>query len=207
MAEELNLRKDLSQYKSRSQNTRDVLQDLLDSGEPGLEKERLELLENILNKSNVQFASIADKVSVDFNKFVHMLLTHDLAPLLDTLEKQKGNAKDPATFVVVSSDLLADISNCQKVEEEDEEEEVNILSGIFVYGIFSGIILSLVVAIVTKFINFHIGIRDLLLVLGGFIAVLLIPVALMIFEPSLKNMQKRHNEFFQRMAAFFSGKI
>lgn len=204
MADELNLRNDNVSHRAKQQHAKEALQELLEAEDPA-EMQR-ELLHGILRESDVKFASIASRVSVDFNKFVAMVLTHDLTPLLEQQKILKPEEKT-ASYVVVSSDLLADISNCEKIEVEEDEESVNVLSGIFVYGLIVGIIISLVVAIVTQFVNLQIGLRDLLLVLGGFVAVILIPVALIVFEPSLKSMQKKHNEFFERIVAFFSGKI
>ena len=200
MSDELNLRIDTQ--KPRNEEMKQVLQDFVDQVEPSMDKDRLELLENILSRSNVQFASVADKVNIDFRKFAHLLLTHDLTPLLSQVDTTSESTK-----IVVSSDLLADISNCERLIEEPDEEEVNVLSGIFVYGLLMGVVIALMVAIITQFVNMHISTRDLLLILAGFLGVLSLPLLLIVFEPSLKSMQKKHNEFFQRMVGFFSGKI
>lgn len=204
MSEGLNLRG--QQHQSKKDDTRKILQDILESEEPSADKERLELLENILNKSNVQFASIADKVGIDFRKFAHLILTHDLTPLLKE-GASYDSMKEGTSTVVVSSDLLADISSCERLVEEEEEEAVNVLSGIFVYGLLVGVVLALVVAIITQFVNLHISTRDLLLILAGFLGVIALPLLLIVFEPSLKSMQKKHNEFFLRVVGFFSGKM
>lgn len=172
-----------------------------------IESERLELLENILTRSNVQFASIADKVSVDFAKFTQLIMTHDLSPLMEAQKKLRdARGAEASSMVVISSDLLTDISNCEKIEE-DEVEDMNVLSGIFIYGLFVGIILSLVTALVMQFVNFAISARDLSFILVGCIVLVLIPVAIIVFEPYLKGMQKKHNEFFERVVHLFSGKL
>lgn len=205
---DLNLKKtlDISRGDKR-QDAKEAFRSLL--GDDNVEKERLELLENILERSNVQFASIADKVSVDFSKFVTLLLTHDLAPLLEAQKKVHAisGKKDPATYVVISSDLLTDISNCQKIEEDEEEENVNVLSGIFIYGALTGLILSLIVAIIFQFVNMTIHARDLIFILLGCVILVVIPMIIIVFEPYLKNIQKKHNDFFRRVVGFFSGKM
>lgn len=203
MADELNLRNEPTSHRSKQQNATEAVHNIFVNENPA-ETQR-EILQGILKESDVKFSSLASRVSVDFVKFVKMVHTHELSPLL---EKQNSIAKEKEgnAYVVISSDLLADIMNCEKKEEEEEEETVNVLSGIFVYGLIVGIIVALVVAIVTQFVNLQIGLRDLLLILGGFMTVILIPLALIVFEPSLKDMQKKHNEFFQRVVAFFSGK-
>lgn len=184
---------------------RDVFKSLVE--DDNVEKERLELLENILERSNVQFASIADKVSVDFSKFAQLIMTHDLTPLMDVQTKLKDTrGADSSSMVVISSDLLTDISNCEKIDEDDVED-MNVLSGIFIYGLFIGIILSLVVALVMQFVNFAINSRDLAFILIGCIILVLVPVAVIVFEPYLKGMQKKHNEFFERVVHLFSGKL
>lgn len=184
---------------------RDVFKSLVE--DDNVEKERLELLENILERSNVQFASIADKVSVDFSKFAQLIMTHDLTPLMDVQSKLKDTrGADASSMVVISSDLLTDISNCEKIDEDDVED-MNVLSGIFIYGLFIGIILSLVVALVMQFVNFAINSRDLAFILIGCIILVLVPVAVIVFEPYLKGMQKKHNEFFERVVHLFSGKL
>ncbi|MFN7160393.1 MAG: hypothetical protein ACK4NC_02155 [Candidatus Gracilibacteria bacterium] len=199
MADELNLRNDAQPQHRTKQQTKEILQDLID-------KDPREVFQGLLKESDVKIASIASRVSVDFTKFVSMVQTHELDHLIGQIKSLKPDERTNS-YVVVSSDLLADIMNCERKEEEDEEESVNVLSGIFVYGLIVGIIISLVVAIITQFVNLQIGLRDLLLILGGFTTVILIPLALIVFEPSLKSMQKKHNEFFERIVAFFSGKI
>ncbi len=206
---DINLKKslDVSGHNEKAHEAKEAFRSLL--ADESVEKERLELLENILERSNVQFASIADKVSVDFGKFVTLLLTHDLAPLLEAHKKAEDltSAKDPSLYVVISSDLLTDISNCQRIpEEEAKEESVNVLSGIFIYGALSGLILSLLVAIIFQFVNVAINARDLIFVLLGCVLLVIIPMILIVFEPYLKNIQKKHNDFFRRMMGFFIGK-
>lgn len=200
MSKEINLSLG-GDYTNNRKDVKDAMRAIFQ--DKNIEEERLELLQNILDRSNVQFASISDKVSVNFDKFVRLVLTHDLEPLLEQLKKGSVGAE---SYVVVSSDLLTDISNCEKVDE-DEVQDVNVLSGIFIYGTVSGLILSLLVAIVFRFINFSIQSRDLVFVLLGCLAFIIIPIVIIVFEPYLKGIQKKHNEFFQRVVGFFTGKM
>lgn len=210
MADQINLKDsntsgDKPGLHMQKKAVRDVFKSLVQ--EDTLESERLELLENILTRSNVQFASIADRVSVDFSKFAQLIMTHDLTPLMEAQKKLRDTrSNDSSSMVVISSDLLTDISNCEKIEEDDVED-MNVLSGIFIYGLFIGIILSLVAALVMQFVNFAIGARDLTFILVGCIVLVLVPVAIIVFEPYLKGMQKKHNEFFERVVHLFSGKL
>lgn len=208
MADHLNLSEDKNpDHKSLPNRkvVRDVFKSLVE--DDNIESERLELLENILTRSNVQFASIADKVSVDFSKFAQLIMTHDLTPLMEVQQKLRDtHTNNASSMVVISSDLLTDISNCEKIDEDDIED-TNVLSGIFIYGLFIGIILSLVAALVMQFVNFAIGARDLTFILIGCVVLVLVPVAIIVFEPYLKGIQKKHNEFFERMVHLFSGKL
>lgn len=209
MAEELNLKDSAKKPSTAPSADRKAVREVFRSlvGEENVEKERLELLENILTRSNVQFASIADKVSVDFSKFAQLLMTHDLTPLLEAQKRlRETRGGDSSSLVVISSDLLTDISNCERVDEE-ELEDTNVLSGIFIYGLFIGIILSLITALFLQFAKFAIGARDLTFILLGCIVLVLVPVAIIVFEPYLKGMQKKHNEFFERVVHLFSGKL
>lgn len=170
------------------------------------EKERSELLENILQRSNVQFASIADKVTVEFSKFVKLLLTHNLEMLLKEEQqlREKGML-DAKSYVVVSADLLTDISNCEK-NEEDPTDSMNVLSGIYVFGILSGLILSIVTALIIQYVNFAVSTRDLLFILLGSLVLILFPLIFFGIEPYLKGVQRKHNELFHRFISFFQNK-
>lgn len=208
MAEQINLKDDHSVFEPKAQTNKKAVREVFKSliEDDNIEKERLELLENILQRSNVQFASIADKVAIDFSKFTQMIMTHDLTPLMEAQKKFYDAKPENSSMVVISSDLLADISNCERVIDEDEED-TNVLSGIFIYGLFIGIILSLVTALIMQFVNFSIGARDLTFILVGCIVLVLVPVAIIVFEPYLKGMQRSHNEFFERIVHLFSGKL
>lgn len=208
MADKINLKDDGALFEANVPTGKKALRDAFKSlvEDDNIEKERLELLENILQRSNVQFASIADKVAIDFAKFTQMIMTHDLTPLMEAQKKFYDAKPENSSMVVISSDLLADISNCERIIEEDEQD-TNVLSGIFIYGLFIGIILSLVTALVMQFINFSVSARDLTFILIGCVVLVLVPVALIVFEPYLKGMQKSHNEFFERIVHLFSGKL
>lgn len=168
-----------------------------------VEKERAEMLESILTKSNVQFASVADKVTVEFSKFVKLVLTHNLEELLreEQVLREQGSLK-ARSYIVVSSDLLTDISNCDK-NEDDPEDSVNVLSGIYLFGILSGLILSIIAALVIQYVNFPLSTRDLLFLLAGSLVLLLLPAVFFLLEPYLRGLQRKHNELFQRMVSFF----
>ncbi len=201
MSQKINLQFEGEDRQSKKKDVKDAFRSLLQ--DKTVDEDRLELLQNILDRSNVQFASISDKVSVGFNNFVRLVLTHDLEPLL---EKLKTSSTEVESYVVVSSDLLTHISNCDKVDDEDLQD-VNVLSGIFIYGVVSGLMVSLIAAIVFRYINIDIQSRDLIFVLLGCLVFIAIPVIVIVFEPYLKGIQKKHNDFFQRIVGFFTGKM
>jgi len=182
---------------------RQIKKTLVDVGE--IKGHHVEMLQDLLEQSNVKFASVADKVTVEFPKFVKMVLTHDLEPLLMEEQRLREEGKQtPKSFMVVSSDLLTDISNCE-MNEEDPLDSMNVLSGIFVFGMLMGLIVAVAVALVLQFVNFSVETRDLIFILVGSIALILIPAFFFLAEPYLRGIQRRHNEFFHRVLQFFNG--
>ncbi len=216
MPKNINLSEDGRKPTRREKQVQEAVQTLF--GEGPIEKERMELLESIMQQGGVQFSSVASKVTVEFSKFVKMVLTHDLEPLLKVEMQKKGDeaameetggrmqgAGDGPSLVVVSSDLLTDISNCEKLEE-DPLDSMNVLSGIYVFGMLSGLILTVIIALVLQYVNFSVSTRDLIFILVGSVVLILIPLMFMAAEPMLRGVQRKHNEFFAKLTGFLGGR-
>jgi len=207
MSEELNLTK-LARGDMYPRETKKELMKTLLGEEGTFDKERLEVLEDLLKKSNVQFASVSDKIAIDFLKFLSMLGNHELGAFTGELRKRK-EAKDPATLkninVVISSDLLAEISSCPK-KEEDDTNTFQALTGFFAFGGLTGVLLTLIGVMFIVWSGITIEMKDLVYILAVFAAILFIPLGLIALQPSLQRIQEKNLELVKRMVNFFNGK-
>ena len=157
-------------------------------------------IKNIAEKANLKFLSLSKNVTLSFPHFVKLVQAHNLEKLLKNEEKKENPHE-----VAVPSGLLVDISSSEEMKKKKEGK--NILSGVFLIGILLGCIGSIfgMVLLMTGGVPMT---RFLLVNMGlGFIALLLlilgIPAFLASMETPLKKMQKKHQEFLERLVDLF----
>jgi hypothetical protein len=156
-------------------------------------------LQNIYEKSKLNFMAITENVTVKFSWLLKLLKKLDL----EKLHKNQGK-KPLEEDITLPSNLLLELSDA---EPNKQQKSMNLLSGVFLIGILIGCLGTVIIML--GLINSKVEINNQLLMymgLGFFIALAIvigIPILLAAVEPFLKKVQEKHHDFMDRIVNFF----
>jgi len=152
-------------------------------------EENLMTIKEIFNRSKMKISTVGNEVRMSFKKFVELVQNKDVSSISGKKEKDE---------VVVSADLLADITNAQPAAQK-ETLSANAVSGIFVYGAFVGVIVSLLISIIVALTGTEVSAGALTIILIVFVVFALAPIAMVVGDPYVRKFQEKNKLFLEKV--------